>query len=326
MNKPVFVLTSAILFAASFLVHAAEKETTVVTYVAGQGERWQKLNQAFQAKYPAIEVKSIRGNYERTRNRVTTEALAGNHSVDVIHMDPFNGWLLIQRGLFQPYQSREAGAFPEKFRDPGNFLVCCMQAIPNIMAYNTKLVSREVAPKNYEDLLHSRWKDKLGMDGDESEWFAALIAIWGKEKATQFLQSLNKQAPSLRRGHTLLTHLTAAGEFSVAVNVFGYEVMNVKTQGAPIEPILTFPVVVRPSYLGIAKQAPHPNAAKLYIDFAMSAEGQQLWASFGAPVVRSGVKNKYAELVNNPHVRPVTLDMAKDYTQVSKLFYSIIGK
>ena len=94
--------------------------------------------------------------------------------------------------------------------------------------------------------------------------------------------------------------MTAAGEFSVAVNVFGYEVMNIKTQGAPIEPILAFPVVVRPSYLGIAKQAPHPNAAKLYIDFAMSAEGQQLWASFGAPVVRSGVKNKYAELVNNP--------------------------
>ena len=326
MRKSVWVLTLAMLLSASLALYAAEKETSVVTYVVGQGERWQKLNQAFQTKYPAIEVKSIRGNYERTRNRVMTEALAGNHSVDVIHMDPFNGWLLIQKGLFQAYQSKEAAAFPERFRDPGNFLVCCMQAIPNIMAFNTKLVSRDAAPRNYEDLLHSRWKDKLGMDEDESEWFAALIAIWGKEKATHFLQSLNKQAPSLRRGHTLLAHLTAAGEFNLAVNVFGYEVMNMKTQGAPIEPILAFPVVVRPSYLGIAKQAPHPNAARLFVDYAMSAEGQQLWASFGAPVVRSGVKNKYAELVNNPHVRPVTLDMAKDYTEISKLFYSIIGK
>jgi len=166
----------------------------------------------------------------------------------------------------------------------------------------------------------------LGMDEDESEWFAALIAIWGKDKATNFLRGLNKQAPSLRRGHTLLAQLNGAGEFAVAVNVFGYEVLIMKGQGAPIEPVLAFPVVVRPSYLAIAKHAPHPNAAKLYLDFAISAEGQQLWANFGAPVLRSGIKLRFPELLNNPNVRPVTLEMAKDYPEVSKLFYSIIGK
>jgi iron(III) transport system substrate-binding protein len=187
-------------------------------------------------------------------------------------------------------------------------------------------VSKEAAPKNYDDLLNPRWKDQLGMDEDESEWFAALIAIWGKDKATNFLRGLNKQGPSLRRGHTLLAQLNGAGEFAVAVNVFGYEVLIMKGQGAPIEPVLAFPVVVRPSYLAIAKHAPHPNAAKLYLDFAISAEGQQLWANFGAPVLRSGIKLRFPELLNNPNVRPVTLEMAKDYPQVSKLFYSIIGK
>jgi iron(III) transport system substrate-binding protein len=326
MLQCVYVLTFALVVGIPFGVQAAEKETQVVTYVAGQAERWQRLNQAFQSKHPSIEVKSIRGNYERTRNRVVTEALAGSHQVDVIHMDPFNGWLLVQRGLFQPYLSKEAAAFPDRFRDPSHLLVCCMQGIPNIISYNTKMVSKELAPKSYDDLLNPRWQDQLGMDEDESEWFAALIAIWGKDKATNFFRALNKQAPSLRRGHTLLAHLNAAGEFAIAVNVFGYEVLNMKNQGAPIEPELAFPVVVRPSYLGVAKHAPHPNAAKLYLDFAISAEGQQLWANFGAPVLRSGVKNKYPELINNPNVRPVTLDMAKDYNQVSKLFYSIIGK
>jgi iron(III) transport system substrate-binding protein len=318
----VFTLLAAIASAAC----AADKETQVVTYVAGQAERWLKLNQAFQSKHPSIEVKSIRGNYERTRNRVMTEALAGTHQVDVIHMDPFNGWLLVQRGLYQPYQSKEAAGFPERFRDPSNQLVCCMQGIPNIISYNTHQVPKDLAPKNYDDLLQPRWKDQLGMDEDESEWFAALIAIWGKEKATNFLRGLSKQAPSLRRGHTLLAQLNGAGEFAIAVNVFGYEVLNMKNQGAPIEPVLAFPVIVRPSYLGIAKQAPHPNPAKLYLDFAISAEGQQIWANFGAPVLRAGVKNKYPELINNPNVRPVTLDMAKDYGQVSKLYYSIMGR
>lgn len=326
MRQSAYVLAFALLVGIPFGVHAAEKETQVVAYVSGQAERWQRLNQAFQSKHPSIEVKSIRGNYERTRNRVTTEALAGSHLVDVIHMDPFNGWLLVQRGLFQPYLSKEAAAFPDRFRDPANLLVCCLQGIPNIISYNTNMVSKEAAPKNYDDLLNPRWKDQLGMDEDESEWFAALIAIWGKDKATNFLRGLNKQAPSLRRGHTLLAQLNGAGEFAVAVNVFGYEVLIMKGQGAPIEPVLAFPVVVRPSYLAIAKHAPHPNAAKLYLDFAISAEAQQLWANFGAPVLRAGIKLRFPELLNNPNVRPVTLEMAKDYPQVSKLFYSIIGK
>jgi len=113
MRQSAYVLAFALLVGIPFGVHAAEKETQVVAYVSGQAERWQRLNQAFQSKHPSIEVKSIRGNYERTRNRVATEALAGSHLVDVIHMDPFNGWLLVQRGLFQPYLSKEAAAFPD---------------------------------------------------------------------------------------------------------------------------------------------------------------------------------------------------------------------
>lgn len=326
MRSSMFGLTLALCVGIPHAAQAAEKETQVVTYVVGQPERWQRLNQAFQSKHPTIEVRSIRANYERTRNRVITEALAGSHQVDVVHMDPFNGWLLMQRGLFQPHISKEAAAFPERFRDPSNMLTCCMQGVPNVIGYNSKLVSKEVAPKNYDDLLQPRWKNQLGMDEDESEWFAALIAIWGKDKATDFLRGLSKQGPSLRRGHTLLAQLNAAGEFAIAVNVFGYEVLNMKNQGAPIEPVLTFPVIVRPSYLGVAKQAPHPNAAKLFVDFAVSAEGQQLWANFGSPVIRSGIKNRYPELLNNANVRPVTLDMAKDFSDVSKLYYSIMGK
>ena len=52
MRKSVWVLTLAMLLSASLVLYAAEKETSVVTYVVGQGERWQKLNQAFQSQIP----------------------------------------------------------------------------------------------------------------------------------------------------------------------------------------------------------------------------------------------------------------------------------
>ena len=236
MRQSAYVLTFALLVGIPFGVQAAEKETQVVTYVSGQAERWQRLNQAFQSKHPSIEAKSIRGNYERTRNRVTTEALAGSHVVDVIHMDPFNGWLLVQRGLFQPYLSKEAAAFPDRFRDPRICWFAACKGFPILSRTTPTWCRRKRRRKITTTCSILGGKISWGWTRTNPNGLRLLIAIWGKDKATNFLRGLNKQAPSLRRGHTLLAQLNGAGEFAVAVNVFGYEVLIMKSQGAPIEP------------------------------------------------------------------------------------------
>jgi iron(III) transport system substrate-binding protein len=303
---------------------AAKREGTVVIYGAGNVEDWQKLNSAFEKKYPYLKVNLFRGNWEKVRNRVMTEGRAGSYFVDVLQIDGVNGWVLKEEGYLQSHKSTETEAFPEAFRDPAGMLPCCFDTLTNVIGFNTRLVSKKDAPKSYQDLLEARWKDKLGMDADEGEWFAGLITVWGKEKTVDYFKSLMKQNPSLRRGHTLLANLTGAGEFPVAVNLFGYRVMEMKAKGETIDLVKADPLMVRPAHLALARRAPHPNAGKLYIDFAFSLEGQQIMASSGRTVVRPGVKPKYPELTEGVKLHPIKPEMAKDYEQISKLYYSIV--
>jgi iron(III) transport system substrate-binding protein len=306
------------------LEEAARKEGSVVVYGAGNVEHWQKINAAFEKKYPFLKVNLFRGNWEKVRNRVMTEGRAGSYLVDVLHVDGINGWVLKEDGYLQAHKSSETEAFPEEFRDPLGILPCCLDTLTNVIGFNTRLVKKDQAPKSYRDLLDPRWKDKLGMDADEGEWFAGLISVWGREKTVDYFRSLMKQNPSLRRGHTLLANLTGAGEFSVAVNLFGYRVMEMLEQGESIDLVRADPLMVRPAHLALARRAPHPNGGRLYIDFALSVAGQQIIASFGRTVVRPGVKRKYPQLIEGVKLHPIKPEMAKNYEEISKLYYSIV--
>jgi iron(III) transport system substrate-binding protein len=321
---PGFLLGAASVALAAGADDAARKEGAVVIYGAGNVEDWQKMTAAFEKKYPYLKVNLFRGNWEKVRNRIMTEGRAGSHFVDVIQIDGINGWVLKEEGYLQPFKSAQTEAFPEAFRDPSAMLPCCYDTLTNVIGFNTRLVKKNDAPKSYQDLLDPRWKDKLGLDADEGEWFAGLMTVWGKEKTVDYFRALMKQNPSLRRGHTLLANLTGAGEFPVAVNLFGYRVMEMKEKGETIDLIKADPVMVRPAHVALARRAPHPNAAKLYIDFTLSIEGQQILASSGRTVVRPGVKRKYPELTEGVKLHPIKPEMAKDYEEISKLYYSIV--
>ena len=312
------------VMAATSTVEEAKKEGSVVLYGTMTQADMSKLHEAFEKNYPFVKVKSFRGNNERVLNRVVTEGRAGSYFVDVINLDGINGFVLKELGYLQPYKSEETEVFAEQFRDPQGFLPCCLHVITNVIGYNTKLVLQKDAPKSYVDLLEPKWKGKLGMDADEGEWFTALISIWGKEKTVNYFREIMKQQPSLRRGHTLLAQLNAAGEFPVAVNLFGYRPLEMQSQGAPIEIVNADPVIARPWGVFLAKRAPHPKAAKLYIDYVLSAEGQKVIASLGRTVVRPGIKQKHPRLTEGVKLYPVKPELGKDHAEISKLYYSIV--
>jgi iron(III) transport system substrate-binding protein len=269
-------------------------------------------------------VSLFRGNNERVVNKILTEGRTGAFLFDVATIDGLNGWVLKEHDYLQPYKSKETQAFPAEFQDPSGLLPCCMTVVANMIAYNTRQVAKKDAPTNYQDLLDPKWKGNLGMDPDEAEWFRALISIWGKEKAVKYFGELARQGPSMRRGHTLLSNFLAAGEFPVAVNTFGHRILELKSEGAPVELVHTDPLVVAPRYLLLSKRAPHPNAGRLFIDYTLSAEGQSVLASLSRTVVRTGVKLKHPSLMEGVKVYPIRPEMAKGYEEISKLYYSIV--
>lgn len=310
------------LYAAS--ADQAKTEGTVVFYSSMTAEHHNALVKAFNKKNPQVKLEGFRSNSISVLNRVLNEGRAGNHLVDVINVNELNAWVLKDRGLLQAHKSKETEAFPKEFRDLEGVLLCCADVLTSDMAYNTKQVKKDEAPKSYQDLLLPTWKGKIGMEYDLAELFAALIPIWGKDKTVNYFKALKKQEPSRRRGRSLLAQLLAAGEFPVALGFYGYRVLELQETGAPLEIIQADPVIAWPRRLLLAKNAPHPNAARVFIDYVLSEEAQRLMASMGRTVVRPGIEIKHPRLIKGVKLHPVKPEVAKTFEMDSKLYYEIM--
>jgi iron(III) transport system substrate-binding protein len=309
---------------AATILEGAKKEGSVVFYTSVPQEQISRLSEAFQKKYPFVKVEGLRAGPSRLLNRVITEERSGRPLVDVISLDIFNAWVLKERGFLQAHKSEETEAFPEQFRDADGLMPCCMYVLTNVMAYNTRLVAKKDAPQTYADLLDRKWKGKISLDNDDAKWFAPLVWIWGKEKTVSYFQALVKQEPAMVRGHTLQAELLAAGEFPVVVNLFGYQALELQARGAPVDIIQADPVIVRAGHLLLAKRAPHPNAGRLFIDYLLSIEGQQLLARLGRVVARPGVTLRHSRLLQG--IKPYTVrpEMLGNFEELSKLYTSMV--
>jgi iron(III) transport system substrate-binding protein len=227
---------------------------------------------------------------------------------------------LVKAGFLQPYVSPESGAYPAGFKDARRFWVDYFDAY-NVIGYNTKLVSKDQAPKSWEDLLDPKWRAQIVMDEEMYSWYGAMIQAWGAEKAQRFMKALAKQDIRLRSGHTLIAQLMAAGEFSVGM-VLAHRIEKMKEQGAPVEWVTTLdPVTVSLHPIGVAAKALHPNAAKLFVDFVLSKEGQQTVLAIGRTPARPGIDTRMQ--AKNLKLFPIPPELGENYNRYQKEFREI---
>ena len=159
-----------------------------------------------------------------------------------------------------------------------------------MLAYNANRVKAQELPRGYEDLLNPKWKKRMALDANEERWVPGLMQSIGREKAVNFLKALAQQEIYIRRGRSLLTQLLLAGEFDVQIVAYWHEVNRLMKQKAPIGWVGIEPAVTGAPQISLVDKAPHPNAARLFIDFVLSAEGQGTIAKFGRVAARQGVK------------------------------------
>jgi iron(III) transport system substrate-binding protein len=256
------------------LVAGAKKETKVVFWSSMRIEDSRALAAGFEARYPFIKVDIFRAGGEQIVNRAIAEHLAGKTTYDVLNA--FALKVLQNKGLLQPYAAPEATHYPTGFKDPQNYWVSLYSGY-NVIGYNTKLVSKADAPKNWDDLLHPRWKGKLGMDDEEYFWHAGMLKHWGEEKGRKYMEALSRQGLQFRNGHALLADLLSIGEFPAAVIVYPDHIEMMKAKGQAVEWVKTSdPILVNLAPVGIAAKAPQPNAAKLLMNYSISKEGQEI--------------------------------------------------
>jgi iron(III) transport system substrate-binding protein len=146
-----------------------------------------------------------------------------------------------------------------------------------VQAYNTQLVKKEELPRTYADLLHPRWKGRLGIEASDEDWFAEVVRHFGEEKGLKLFRDLAAtNGLSVRRGHSLLAQLVASGEVPFALTVYNFTAEQLKQRGAPLEWLVLAPAVAHPNGVAVPKRAPRPHAALLYYEFMLSEDGQRI--------------------------------------------------
>ena len=149
--------------------------------------------------------------------------------------------------------------------------------------YNTDLVPKAAAPKTYEDLLDPRWKGKIVWNTASAPsaaggFIGVTLTAMGEEKGRAYLKELAKQnVTGIQVAARQVLDQVIAGEYAIALNIFNNHAVISAAKGAPSAWIPMNPAMAVLSVISVTKDAPHPNASKLFLEFLVSEEGQALY-------------------------------------------------
>ncbi len=278
---------------------AAEREKKLIEGSKAEGELLWYTNtgidnannyiRAFKKAYPFINAKVWRGKSRTITDRFLTEARAGVFLADVIKTSTNLLPPLFKDNLIARYDSPIKASYPQHSKGA---LWTNLNYAFRVFGFNSNRVSRQEAPKTWEELLHPRWKGKILFDESSQEEVVAWLAVWGREKTVAYFRKLRDQQLLIRRGRDTISNLLAAGEAPLAVTVYAYNSEAMRAQGAPIDWVAPdlIPALLYP--LTLVRYAPHPHAAALFHDFLLSDAGQKLIAEEG-------------RVVSNPKIEPI---------------------
>lgn len=284
------LLASAVLLAQdAALVGRAKREGRVVLYTSLAPTESAPLAAAFEKKY-GLKVELWRAASGKVVQRTITEAQGRRFAVDVVETNGPEMEMLARERLLgvlsSPYLADlPANAIPAHrgwAPDRLNFFV---------VGYNTAKVKRAEIPASYEGFVDPKWKGRIALEATDAEWMATLIKTWGDAKGMDYFRKLSAMRPDIRDGHVLLASLVAAGEVPVGLSMYASNIVPLMRKGAPIDFVPVQPVVARPQGIGVMKNAPHPNAARLFADYVLSPEGQKLFESMGRVPASTRVKS-----------------------------------
>lgn len=268
-------------------VEAAKREGKVIVYGAQVPQAMKPLHAGFEKKY-GITVDYWRGSSTQVSERALTEWRAGKPGFDVIEGN--RGVQLIMRddGLFQKFTPPSSEKFPAQFKEKDG-MITPWRVLPISILYNTDMVKSGDLPKTFDDLLSPKWSGKITMP-DPTRHTTTAQFLWNlnKFKGDQwldFVRALAKQKPLLVESLAPVTTTIIKGEAPVGITYIKY----VKQYKGPVAYTLMDKYLTDPNYMSLGAKASHPNAAKLYLEYICSAEGQKLVAEEGEFVMYPGI-------------------------------------
>ena len=263
------------------LIAAAKKEGQVTWYttlIVNQIIR--PLKDAFEKKYPGITLQYTRADDLVTSAKILAEGQAGRMQADIF--DGIANMLpLEEANLLVPFTVPNAADYPPELKAKDGYWNAVIMYVftPGI---NTELLPKDKAPKTFQDLLDPKLKGKMAWNGSSMAgaygFVANILTTMGEEKGMTYLRALAKQqVVNVDASSRAVLDQVIAGEYWMNLMAFNHHTVISARKGAPCDWLKLEPAPVTLDALGLLKDAPHPNAARLLLEFLLSEEGQKVF-------------------------------------------------
>ncbi|MBX9759729.1 MAG: extracellular solute-binding protein [Beijerinckiaceae bacterium] len=314
------------------LLAAARKEGTVLWYTTLiVNQAILPLKAAFEKKYPGVTLQFVRNDEAPTAIRLMNEAKGGRPQADI-----FDGLSVMETlrraGLVAPYTPPTASQFPMQMKDKDGYWTAILLYVfaPGV---NTSMVPEAERPKTYDDLLNPRWKGKMawnpGSVAGAIGFVGAVLLSRGEVEGMRYLEALAKQdIVNIEASSRAILDQVIAGEYPMGLMCFNNHTIISALKGAPSDWLRIEPIPVAFDAVSVLKDAPHPNAARLLINFLTSQEGQTVLraanyipAMNGVEALAPGLKPETAG-IKTTYLYPAEIDqnLARWQGVVQKLF------
>ena len=260
------------------LLDAAKKEGTVQIRLQMSEQEFAGMNETFSARYPGIQLNYTRGIGRERAIGPLIAFQAGNYVTDVV------------AGYDTNYADYQAANALEKISDLPSYAHLWPEMKTKAgtegadkmnywcLSYSTQRVQPADVPKSWDDLVtNPRWKNgKIGMYNASVAWLPQLREVNGEKWMVDFLTKLVHDMHAQYRKETIAAtnKLISVGEFDIFAAVQDYVVDRDKRHGVPVAADCPSPIPASAGYIGIFRGSPHVNAAKLFVNWYLSKEGQ----------------------------------------------------
>jgi iron(III) transport system substrate-binding protein len=214
----------------------------------------------------------------------------------------------------------EAAAYPSQLK--GDLWVATDTQY-YIAGWNTTLVKKGEEPKSYEELGNPKWKE--GIMGEPRD-YQMLVGFAKRkynsdEKAIELFKKIAANQVEFHRGHSQLTEFLMAGQRAICFTCYSHHFPARMKKGAPIAPLMTEGVGEIGGSAMVVKGAPHPNAALLWVRWAVSEEGQRVYAQAGETPAHPKVEP--LEKIRPATAHMLTIEDVREFPRYEKIWKEI---
>jgi ABC-type Fe3+ transport system substrate-binding protein len=304
---------------------AAKREGTVVWYSSIDTKTLAAVVQRFEQSHPGIKLQTLQLTSNLIPVRITTELRGGKFNADVANGDIVPMSQLAAAGALQPYRPAEPAKFVKGAIDP-NGLWTSLYNDTTVIAWNPKKLQADGLrpPTSLADLTKPEWNGKIGLNATAYNWFAGLSEV--DPNAQELIKKIVANHPLITQGHTNTVTQMEAGEFTVTPTAYGYLADKDHRAGLPIDFINPRPLLVGLGPVGLIANAPHPNAARVLLDWLLSKPGQQTIVELsGRPSARTDVQNNPNVLSAKMPVHILTTPDQARYRELVSQYKALLG-